>query len=186
MLALRTGQSSACDEQGVWNHLHASHAQDGYQHEFSIPCHVEIPHHKNGQQPKREITDCRNSTVQKRQPNDNIDVDACPALHLPKPEERNGRALEKCNKEEDGSGQRGKAHDDKYDSAVNRVHGNAEEEEPDGDLGRDHGKAVGDVAEPPVSEGFVRLLVGKVTGVAAGAVVDATDGTRREHDVSAL
>jgi hypothetical protein len=49
------GQSSSPEWYGNGCHLHASHAQDGYQHQLRISGHVQIPDHEDRQQAECEV-----------------------------------------------------------------------------------------------------------------------------------
>jgi hypothetical protein len=60
----------------------------------------------------------------------------------------------------------------------------AQEEESDGNLCRNHGQTVGQIANPPITEGFIGLLVREDTCRASCAVVNPADYTGCKHDVS--
>ena len=129
--------------------LHASHAQNRYQHDFLVLRHVQVPDEEDWEQPKSEVTYGCNGTVGESNADNNVDVDAGSSVMVLIPEVPNRGALQDGDEEEDESGYYGRAHDAVDDPAVMRLDSDTKEEETDGDLGAYHAHAIRWIAKIP-------------------------------------
>jgi hypothetical protein len=107
--------------------VHASHSQDGNQHNSRSYGHVQVPYQEERQKSKGEVADNGDGAVKERQADDDIDWYAVAILVLV-PEEADGPALEKSDEEEDEAAEDVEAHDGVDDPFVDGLGGDAEEE----------------------------------------------------------
>lgn len=110
----------------------AAHAQDGRDGNLHARGHVEVPDHEDGEQPESEVAQRVDDRVEVRQVDDDEDAEAL-ALRAghSRPEVGDGLALEERHEGEDDAGYGRDGHRCPDDADVDRVDGQAQEEEAD-------------------------------------------------------
>lgn len=132
-------------EKGICD-LHASHAQNRDQQDPRLDRHVQPPDEKERQDGENKVANDRDGTVKECEADDDVHINTSAVCDVFVPEEADRVTLKQRDKEEDKSAEDSEAHGNVDDPLVEGFDGDAEKEEANGDLGRNHCPAVGDVA----------------------------------------
>lgn len=132
---------------------------------------MQVPDQGSREQSEGKISNDTENAVNESESNNNCVGDASPILEALLPEESNGVALEKRDKE------KGRASDGRYshggvdDPGVYALDGDAQKEEANGDLGQDHGATVEEVAVEPALSRLLDIQFLEVPVVTASSIV---------------